>query len=131
MNKVAYYLVLFVGGFTCFSFFPHAFLGMEAVKKHIAKGEIQTIAANGMQEIWLYSSIMMLLSGIWLLFLSKRIKNGDLNARLQVVLIGAGLTAFGVGCIYIKGNIDAMIMFLIQGILLLFASLVFFKSEKV
>lgn len=131
MNKVAYYLVLLVGGFTCFSFFPHAFLGMEAVKEHIAKGEIQTIAANGMQKIWLYSSIMMLLSGIWLLLLSKRIKNGDLNARLQVVLIGAGLTAFGIGSIYIEGKIDAMVMFLIQGILLLFASLVFFKSEKV
>ncbi|WP_300570959.1 hypothetical protein, partial [Flavobacterium sp.] len=62
MNKVAYYLVVFVGVITCLSFFPHAFGGMKAVMEHIEKGEIQEPAANGMQMIWMYSSIMMLLS---------------------------------------------------------------------
>lgn len=130
MNKVSYYLVVFIGALSCLSFFPHAFGGMKAVLEHIAKGEIQEPAANGMQMIWLYSSIMMLLSGIWMLFLSKPIKNGDAKARLQILLLGIGLSVFGVSCTYISGKIDAMFIFTIQGIILLLASTIFFKTKN-
>ncbi|SFA98975.1 hypothetical protein SAMN05660845_1180 [Flavobacterium swingsii] len=130
MNKVSYYLVIFIGALTCLSFLPHAFGGMKAVLEHIAKDEIQEPAANGMQMIWLYSSIMMLLSGIWMLFLAKPIKNGDAKARLQILLLGIGLSVFGVACTYISGKIDAMFLFTIQGIILLLASTIFFKRKN-
>lgn len=130
MNKVSYYLVVFVGVITCLSFFPHAIGGMKAVMEHISKGEIQEPAAKGMRMIWMYSSIMMLLSGIWMLFLSKPIKNGEHNARLQVLLLGIGLSAFGLGCTSISGKIDAMIVFTIQGVLLILAATVFFKRNR-
>lgn len=129
-NKVSYYLVVFVGVITCLSFIPHSTLGMKAVLEHIAKGEIQKPAANGMTMIWFYSSIMMLLSGIWMLFLSKPVKNGDNKARIQILLLGMGLSIFGVVCTSISGEIDAMFSFTIQGIILLLAATVFFKKRN-
>src|SRR5690349_17313470 len=102
MNKTAYYLTLLVGIMTCLQFIPHAFLGMPAVMEHIAKGEIREPAAEGMQMIWLYSSIMMLLSGIWMIFLSKPIKEGNYLARMQGLLLAIGLIVFGMGCSYIS-----------------------------
>lgn len=129
-NKIGYYLVVFVGIITCLSFIPHAFLGMKAVIEHINKGEIQTVAANGMRQIWLYSSITMLLTGIWLLFLSKPFLNGDEKARVQVFIIGFGLSFFGMGCSYISKEIDEMIGFTVQGVILLIASIFLYTSER-
>lgn len=131
MNKMSYYLVVFVGVLTCLQFIPHAFMGFPAVLEHIAKGEIQEPAAQGMQIIWLYSSITMLLSGIWMLFLSKPIKNGDNNARLQGLFLSLGLIAFGLICNYITGEIvNHLFFFMVEGILLLMATTIFFKIES-
>ena len=130
MNKIAYYLVVFVGVLTCLQFIPHAFLGMPAVIEHIAKGEIQQPAAEGMQMIWLYSSTMMLLSGIWMLFLAKPIKNGDHSARLQGLLLAIGLIIFGMGCSYIANQVlNHLFFFTVEGILLLLATTFFFKKQ--
>lgn len=130
MNKISYFIVVFVGVLTCLQFIPHAFLGMPAVIEHIQKGEIQPIAAEGMQMIWLYSSIMMLLSGIWMFFLAKPIKNGNPQARLQGLLLSLGLIAFGLGCSYIaKAVFNHLFFFTVEGILLLLAVTVFFKKQ--
>jgi hypothetical protein len=130
MNKIAYYLVVFVGVLTCLQFIPHAFLGMPAVMEHIAKGEIQQPAAEGMQMIWLYSSTMMLLSGIWMLFLAKPIKNGNHSARLQGLLLAIGLIIFGMGCSYIANQVlNHLFFFTVEGILLLLAATFFFKKQ--
>jgi hypothetical protein len=128
MNKVSYYMVMTIGVITCLSFFPHAFLGMQAVLEHIAKGEIQEPAANGMRMIWLYSSIMMLVSGIWLLSVTPHILIGSHIARIQVLVLGIGLSVFGFGCTYISSNIDAMFAFTIEGIILIIATTFFYKK---
>ncbi|MDI9310207.1 MAG: hypothetical protein QM535_08325 [Limnohabitans sp.] len=128
MNKTSYYLVIFVGIITVLSFFPHAFLGMQAVLDHISKGEISPPAAEGMREIWLYSSIMMLVSGLWLLLVSKQILTGSHTARLQVLILGIGLVVFGLGCAYISKQIDAMFAFTIQGIILVVATTITYKK---
>jgi|GEM_PF-1318697 len=128
MNKISYYLVIIVGVITCLGFFPHAFMGMQGVLDHISKGEIQQSAANGMQMIWLYSSVMMLVSGVWLLILANHILIGSHKARLQVLVLGIGLTFFGLGCTYISGKIDAMFVFTIQGIVLIVATTFFYKK---
>lgn len=130
MNKTSYYLVVIVGILTFLQFFPHAFMGMPAVLEHIKKGEIQPIAAQGMQMIWLYSSIMMLLSSIWLFFLAKPIKEGKHVARLQVLYMSIGLLAFGLGCSYIAQDVfNHLFFFTVEGILLLLAVTVFYKRE--
>lgn len=130
MNKASYYLVLIVGILTFIQFFPHAFMGMPAVLEHIRKGEIQSVAAQGMQMIWLYSSIMMLLSSIWLFFLAKPIKEGKHVARLQVLYMSIGLLAFGLGCSYIAQEVfNHLFFFTVEGILLLLAVTVFYKRE--
>ncbi|UOK42993.1 MULTISPECIES: hypothetical protein [Flavobacterium] len=131
MNKIAYYLMLFVAGITCLQFIPHAFLGFPAVLEHIAKGEIQEPAAKGMQMIWMYSSIMMLLSGIWMLFLAKPIKEGNPSARLQALLLSLGLILFGMACSYITKDVfNHLFFFTVEGILLLLAVTVFFNIKK-
>ena len=128
MNKISYYLVMIMGIITCLSFFPHAFMGMQSVLDHIAKGEIQQPAANGMRMIWLYSSIMMLVSGIWLITITPHIRIGSHLARIQILVLGIGLSAFGLGCTYISGKIDTMFAFTIQGVILIAAATLFYKK---
>lgn len=131
MNKVSYYLVVVVGILTFLQFFPHAFLGFPAVLNHIEKGEISGDAVQGMQMIWLYSSIMMLLSSIWLFFLAKPIREGKHVARLQVLYLSIGLIAFGLGCSYIAQEVfNPMFFFTVEGILLLLAVTFFYKSKS-
>ena len=103
---------------------------LKGVNLHIQKGEIQPIAAQGMQMIWLYSSIMMLLSSIWLFFLAKPIKEGKHVARLQVLYMSIGLLAFGLGCSYIAQEVfNHLFFFTVEGILLLLAVTIFYKRE--
>lgn len=130
MNKTSYYLVLAIGVLSVLSFFPHAFLGMKAVLDHIDKGEIQAPAANGMRMIWLYSSIMMLISGLNLFILSGSILIGSHKARLQVLILGMGLAAFGLGCNFISGGIDAMSVFTFEGIILILATTILYKKAN-
>lgn len=130
MNKISYVLVLIVGILTCLQFIPHAFMGFPAVLEHIQKGEINGEATLGMQMIWLYSSIMMLLSGIWMLFLAKPIKNGNHSARFQGLLLSFGLIAFGVCNSYITKEVfNHLFFFMAEGILLLLATTIFFKKQ--
>lgn len=128
MNKTSYYIVMVVGILICLSFFPHAFLGMQGVLDHIEKGEILPAAANGMRMIWLYSSIMMLVSGIWLLSVTPHILIGSHIARIQVLVLGLGLIAFGLGCAYISQKLDFMFAFTLQGLLLVVATTLFYKK---
>lgn len=128
MNKASYYLVMAIGVLSVLSFFPHAFLGMKAVIEHIERGEIREPAANGMQMIWLYSSIMMLISGLNLLILGDHILIGSHKARLQVLILGLGLAVFGLGCTYISGKIDAMSVFTFEGIVLILATTILYKK---
>jgi cell division protein FtsW (lipid II flippase) len=131
MNKISYYLVLLVGIVTCLQFIPHAFMGFPAVLEHIKKGEINGDATLGMQIIWLYSSIMMLLSGVWMLYLAKPIKNGNHVARMQGLLLSLGLLAFGVCHSYITKEVfNHLFFFTVEGILLLLAVTIFFRQEN-
>ncbi|WP_333599140.1 hypothetical protein [Flavobacterium sp.] len=131
MNKVSYYLVVIVGIVTFLQFIPHAFLGFPAVLEHIRKGEISGEATQGMQMIWLYSSIMMLLSSIWMFFLAKPILEGKHVARVQVLYVSIGLIAFGLGCSYIAQEVfNHLFFFTVEGILLLLAVTLFYKKEK-
>lgn len=130
MNKVSYYLILFVATITCLQFIPHAFLGYLAILEHVSKSEIQEPAAQGVQMIWIYSSIMMLLSGIWMFFISKPIKNGDHSARLQGLFLSIGLIAFGMACSYIAQEVfNHLFFFTVEGVLLLMATTFFFKKQ--
>jgi len=131
MNKVSYYLVVIVGILTLLQFIPHAFMGFPAVLEHIQKGEINGTATQGMQMIWLYSSIMMLLSGIWMFFLAKPILEGKHVARIQVLYLSIGLIAFGLGCSYIAQEVfNHLFFFTVEGVLLLLAVTIFYKSDK-
>ena len=131
MNKVSYYLVVVVGVLTFLQFIPHAFMGFQAVLEHIQKGEINGEAVQGMQMIWIYSSIMMLLSSIWMFFLAKPILEGKHIARVQVLYISIGLIAFGLGCSYIAQQfLNPMIFFTLEGVLLLLSITLFYKKEK-
>ena len=131
MNKVSYYLILVVATLTCLQFIPHAFLGYPAILEHVSKREIQEPAAQRVQMIWTYSTIMMLLSGVWMFFISRPIKNGDHSARLQGLLLSIGLIAFGMSCSYIAQEVfNHLFFFTVEGILLLLSVTVFFKRNK-
>jgi len=131
MNKISYYLVVIVGIATFLQFIPHAFMGFPAVLENIRKGEISGDAVQGMQMIWMYSSIMMLLSSIWMFFLAKPILEGKHVARVQVLYISIGLIAFGLSCSYIAQTFfNHLFIFTLEGILLLLAVKIFYNKEK-
>ncbi len=131
MNKISYYLFLIVGIATCLSFIPHCFMGYPQVLQHISNGEIKGNAVDGMKIIWLYSSITMLLLGIWMLFLAKPVKKGNHHARLQGLFIAIGLIIFGLITAYIKKEVfNHLFFFTIQGILLLLSVTVFYKHKS-
>ncbi len=130
MEKIRFYIVLIVGIATCLQAFAHAFMGFPAVLEHIANGEINGNATVGMQIIWLYSSIMMLLSGIWALFLAKPIMQSNHFARLQTLFLGIGLVTFGLICVYFTQEFfNHLFFFMVEGILLICAVTIFYKVK--
>lgn len=131
MNNTSYYLIKAVGFATCLQAVAHATMGYPAVLEHISRGEINGTATQGMKIIWLYSSIMMLLSGIWALFLAKQVKNSNHYARLQTLFLGIGLITFGLVCCYITQEVlNHLFFFMVEGILLVCAATFFYGQRQ-
>lgn len=60
----------------------------------IKTGDIASSQASSVFSVWIFSSISMLLIGIWLIFLSGDLKRLSRRAWWQALFIGAGLSGF-------------------------------------
>jgi len=90
---------------------PHVTLGLAEMLQGIKFGDVRTPMVATVKNIWLFSSIMLPLSGIWILFLVRDLKRLERRAWWQAVIIGLA---------YIGGGIGAMAWSTIQIHLLLF-----------
>lgn len=132
MNRISYYLILIVGVALCLQSTAHAFMGYPVILELIQNGDIKEIVASDIRIIWVYSSVMMLMSGIWMLFVAKPVRNGEKRARLQACLLGVGLIGFGLFTSYVKNEVfNHLFFFTVEGLLLVAASTFLFRNHKV
>lgn len=77
-----------------------------------------------------FSSLLLLLIGVWLLFLSPDLRNLQRRARTQTILIGLSLVLFGGGFWYKYPRSLHLAFFFLVGLLLLLPLLIYRKQFK-
>ena len=73
---------------------------------------------------WSLSSVLLMLTGIWLLFLLRDLKRGLRRAWLQAVIIGLALTVFGSSFWYRYPSSFHLPLFLLMGLIILIPLLI-------
>jgi hypothetical protein len=94
----------------------------------ISTGDISKHYAASVLIDWSLSSLLLLLTGIWLLFLLRDLKTGQRRAWLQAVLIGLELTIFGSSFWYRYPSSFHLPVFLLMGLILLLPLLIYQKQ---
>lgn len=127
MNKLSYYLVVISGLLLCLCFVPHFFLGLPEVISYQEKGLISKEVENTFVIIWIFSSITMLLLGIWTLFLANYIKVGKVFAKAQTAIIGFGLMLFWILSFYFAKELNHLVLFAVIGLMLIISAILYKK----
>lgn len=97
---------------------PHVMLGTAEVLQAIKLGDIRSSMIPVIKNIWVFSSIMLPLSGIWVLFLVRDLKRLDRRAWWQAVFIGLAYTGGGIAAIMWSGIQIHLLLFVLIGLLL-------------
>jgi hypothetical protein len=72
-----------------------------------------------------FSSLLLFLVGVWILFLSVDLRNLRRRARSQAILIGLSLVLFGAGFWYRYPRSIHLVFFFVVGLLLLLPLLIY------
>ncbi|MGB8192169.1 MAG: hypothetical protein WCF67_09635 [Chitinophagaceae bacterium] len=107
---------------------PHATFGFAEVVTSIKTGDVRAGMADTFRIIWIYSTIMLVLSGIWTLFLASELRQLKWRAWWQGIFIGIGYTAGSIACMYIAGVYIHLMAFALIGLLLLTPLLIWARS---
>lgn len=97
---------------------PHVMLGTAEVLQGIKLGDIRSSMVPVIKNIWVFSSVMLPLSGLWVLFLVRDLKRLDRRAWWQAVLIGLAYTGGGIAAIVWSGIQIHLLLFVLIGLLL-------------
>ena len=111
----------------------HATLGTSDVLMGIKTGDVRASMADTVRTIWIYSTIMLVLSGIWTLFLAGELKQLKRRAWWQGIFIGLGYTGGSVGAIMATKVQPHLIFYGVIGLLLLLPLIFWagsFRSDK-
>jgi hypothetical protein len=90
----------------------HSTLGTAELLTAIKVGSLMPSMENLFKNVWIFSCIMLFLSGVWVLFLARDLGQLQRRAWWQAVFIGLG---------YLGGSVTAMWWSGIQAHLLAFA----------
>ena len=121
MNQGKFFIRLarIVGGLLLAAFVFHVTLGTAEVFNHIKFGDVSPAMISTFKNIWVYSSIMLFLSSMWIFFLAKDLGRLQRRAWWQAVLIGLGYAAGAIGAMVWAGVQAHLIAFALIGLLLL------------
>lgn len=97
----------------------HATLGTAEVMMAVKTGEVRPGIQDTLHVIWIYSSVMLVLSGIWALFLAGELKQMKRRAWWQGVLLGLGYFAGSVGAMAATRVYAHLVVFAMIGLLML------------
>jgi hypothetical protein len=96
----------------------------------INTGDVNKHFANSVLIDWILSGMLLLLTGIWLLFLSGDLKKLKRKAWIQAVLIGSALTIFG-GALWVRYPTSIHLpAFSLIGLILLIPLLIYARSFR-
>jgi hypothetical protein len=110
----------------------HCTLGTAEVLTAIKVGEVMPSMVPTLKNVWIYSSIMLFLSALWVFFLAKDLSLLRRKAWWQGILIGLGYTGGAIGAMLWAGIQAHLVAFGVIGLVLLIPLLFragMFKSE--
>lgn len=97
---------------------PHVLLGTAEVLQGIKFGDIRSSMVPVLKNIWIFSSVMLPLSGIWVLFLVRDLKRLERRAWWQALLIGLAYAGGGIAAIVWSGIQIHLVLFVLIGLML-------------
>jgi hypothetical protein len=98
---------------------PHATLGTAEVLTAIKLGDVRASMTDTFRIIWVFSTMMLLLSGIWTLFVAGELRQMHRRAWWQGIFIGLGYTGGSIGCMAAFGVYTHLLLFAVIGLILL------------
>lgn len=109
---------------------PHSTLGWAEVVTAIKLGDINRGMANTVKSIWIFSAVMLVLSGIWVLFLAGELRQLKRRAWWQSVFIGLGYSGSAIACMLMTEFYAHLAGYALIGLLLLIPLLLWAGSFK-
>jgi hypothetical protein len=97
----------------------HCTAGTAEVLSAIKVGQVMDSMVPFLKNLWIYSSVMIFLSALWVLFLAKDLSRLRRSAWWQGVLIGLGYTGGAVGAMAWAGIQAHLVAFAVIGLVLL------------
>ena len=97
----------------------HSTVGSAEVLNAIKTGQVRQPASDNLMAVWIFSSIWVFLSGLWVLFIAAELRKLMRKAWWQGVLIGLGYSAGAIGAIATVGFYIHLAAFGLIGLLLL------------
>ena len=97
----------------------HCTLGTAEVLTAIKVGGVMPSMVPTLKNVWVYSSIMLFLSAVWVLFLAKDLSLLRRKAWWQGILIGLGYTGGAIGAMLWAGIQAHLVAFAVIGLVLL------------
>jgi hypothetical protein len=114
---------------------PHATLGMAEVITSIKTGDVRASMADTFRAIWMFGSVMLLLSGLWALFVAGELRQLKPRAWWQGIIIGLGYTAWAIGSMVLVGVQAHLVAFSLIGLVMLVPLLIwaphFFRTSHI
>ncbi len=128
-SRIAYWCCLAAGVLLMVAALARA-LSINNLVIAASTGDISRHYAASVLVDWSLSSMLMLLTGIWLLFLSGDLKRRQRRAWVQALIIGLALMLFGSGFWYRYPASLHLPFFLMLGLLILLPLLIYAKEFK-
>jgi hypothetical protein len=129
-GKLFYRLAKLVGAFLLVATFLHATLGTAEVITAIKTGGIMPSMISTLKNVWVFSSIMLFLSAVWVLFLAKDLARLQRRAWWQGVFLGLGYTGGSIGAMLWSGVQAHLLAFALIGLVLLLPLLIWIRAFK-
>ena len=98
---------------------PHATLGMAEIVMAIKTGDVRPSMADMFRTIWIFSTVMLVLSGIWALFLAGELKQLKRRAWWQGLFFGLGYAGGSVGAILATKFYAYLLFYTLIGLIML------------
>jgi hypothetical protein len=109
----------------------HATLGTAEVMTAIKLGDVRVSMADTVRTVWLYSTVMLLLSAVWVFFIAGELRQMKRRAWWQGIFLGLGYAGSAITAIVTIGVYVHLVAFALIGLLLLLPLIVWaghFKS---
>lgn len=97
----------------------HATLGTAEVMTSIKLGDVRSSMADTFRIIWIYSTIMLILSACWIFFIAGELRQLRRKAWWQGLLIGLGYSGGAIACMLVVGVQPHLVAFTLIGLFLL------------